>query len=102
MATPTSRTAEHGPITIQGQFSKHKSSRKVNAWCALFAGGIIGPYLVENYAGNQVVVNSECYCAMVNNFVMPILEEYDIDANNHSNNGLAARGVSWMYIFPQQ
>lgn len=28
MATLISRTAEHGPITIQGQFSKHKSSTK--------------------------------------------------------------------------
>lgn len=91
-----------GRSQSKSNFQNTNHPQKVTAWCALFAKGIIGPYLFENYAGNQVVVNSERYCAMLNNFLRPILEEYDIDANSHSNNGSAARGVSWMYIFPQQ
>lgn len=81
-----------GRSQSKGYFQNTNHPQKVTACCALFAGGIIGPYRVENYAGNQVVVN----CAMLNNFLRPILKEYDIDANSHINNGSAARGVSWM------
>lgn len=98
MATLISRTAEHGPFTIQGQFSKHKSSTKND--CVVCTLCWRNHWTISFW--NQIVVNSERYCAMLNNFLRSILEEYDIDANSHSNNGSAARGVSWMYIFPQQ
>lgn len=67
-----------GRSQSKGNFQNTNHPQKVTAWCALFAGGIIGPYLFENYAGNQVVVNSERYCAMLNNFLRPILEENDM------------------------
>lgn len=98
MATLISRTAEHGLFTIQGQFLKHKSSTK--NYCVVCTLCWRNHWTISFW--NQIVVNSERYCAMLNNFLRPILEEYDIDANSHSNNGSAARGVSWMYIFPQQ
>lgn len=51
---------------------------KVTVWCALFAGGIIGPFFFESAAGNPVTVNGERYRAMLNDFLWPILRNYDI------------------------
>ncbi|GFX62415.1 uncharacterized protein TNCV_1381401 [Trichonephila clavipes] len=32
---------------------------KLTAWCALWAGGIIGPYFFKNYEGHNVTVNGD-------------------------------------------
>ncbi|GFX50895.1 putative transposable element [Trichonephila clavipes] len=45
-------------------------------WCALWAGGIIGPYFFKNDEGHNVTVNGDLYRALINNFFIPEL-------NNH-------------------
>ncbi|GFW14920.1 uncharacterized protein TNCV_1563821 [Trichonephila clavipes] len=41
---------------------------KLTVWCALWAGGIIGPYFFKNDEGNNVTVNGDRYRAMITNF----------------------------------
>ncbi|GFV79261.1 uncharacterized protein TNCV_71291 [Trichonephila clavipes] len=47
---------------------------KLTVWCALWAGGIIGPY----YEGHNVTVNGDRYRAMITNFFIPELNNHDI------------------------
>ncbi|GFT89372.1 uncharacterized protein TNCV_4386611 [Trichonephila clavipes] len=46
-------------------------------WCALWAGGIIGPYF-KNYEGHNVTVNGDRYRAMITNFFIPELNNHDV------------------------
>ncbi|GFV60328.1 uncharacterized protein TNCV_3469641 [Trichonephila clavipes] len=41
---------------------------KLTVWCALWAGGVIGPYFFKNDEGHNVTVNSDRYRAMITNF----------------------------------
>ncbi|GFY27934.1 transposable element Tc3 transposase [Trichonephila clavipes] len=41
---------------------------KLTVWCALWAGGIIGPYFLKNDEGHNVTVNGDRYRAMITNF----------------------------------
>ncbi|GFU54306.1 uncharacterized protein TNCV_576821 [Trichonephila clavipes] len=41
---------------------------KLTVWCALWAGGIIGPYFFKNDGGHNVTVNGDRYRAMITNF----------------------------------
>ncbi|GFU86516.1 putative LOC101896122 [Trichonephila clavipes] len=41
---------------------------KLTVWCALWAGGIIGPYFFKNDEGHNVSVNGDRYRAMITNF----------------------------------
>lgn len=41
---------------------------KVTVWCALWSGGIIGPYFFENAEGVALTVNGERYRAMIRDF----------------------------------
>ncbi|GFX56698.1 uncharacterized protein TNCV_494461 [Trichonephila clavipes] len=41
---------------------------KLTVWCALWAGGIIGPYFFKNDEGHNVTVNGDQYRAMITNF----------------------------------
>ncbi|GFW54497.1 putative DD41D transposase [Trichonephila clavipes] len=41
---------------------------KLTVWCALWAGGIIGPYFFKNDEGHNVTVNGYRYRAMITNF----------------------------------
>ncbi|GFW63275.1 protein kinase domain-containing protein [Trichonephila clavipes] len=41
---------------------------KLTVWCALWAGGIIGPYFFKNDEGHNVTVNGDRYRAMMTNF----------------------------------
>jgi len=52
--------------------------QKVTVWCALWSGGVIGPYFFENDAGATVTVNGERYRNMINNFLLPELQNIDI------------------------
>ena len=47
---------------------------KLTVWCALHAGGIIGPYFFRNADGQNVTVNGERYRDMITNFFLPQLE----------------------------
>ncbi|GFV09696.1 transposable element Tc3 transposase [Trichonephila clavipes] len=51
---------------------------KLIVWCALWAGGIIGPYFFKNDQGHNVTVNGDRYRAMITNFFIPELNNHDV------------------------
>ncbi|GFS66084.1 hypothetical protein TNCV_2510751 [Trichonephila clavipes] len=51
---------------------------KLTVWCALWAGGIIGPYFFKNDEGRNVTVNGDQYRAMITNFFIPELNNHDV------------------------
>ncbi|GFU35418.1 putative DD41D transposase [Trichonephila clavipes] len=51
---------------------------KLTVWCALWAGGIIGPYFFKNDEGHNVTVNGDRYRAMITNFFIPELNNLDV------------------------
>ncbi|GFW67714.1 uncharacterized protein TNCV_3445861 [Trichonephila clavipes] len=51
---------------------------KLTVWCALWAGGIIGPYFFKNDEGHNVTVNSDRYRAMITSFFIPELNNHDV------------------------
>ncbi|GFT85330.1 transposable element Tcb1 transposase [Trichonephila clavipes] len=51
---------------------------KLTVWCALWAGGIIGPYFFKNDEGHNVTVNGDRYRAMITNFFTPELNNHDV------------------------
>ncbi|GFW50031.1 uncharacterized protein TNCV_2316131 [Trichonephila clavipes] len=52
--------------------------KKKTVWCALLAGGIIGPYFFKNDEGHNVTVNGDRYRAMITNFFIPELNNHDV------------------------
>ncbi|GFX31476.1 putative DD41D transposase [Trichonephila clavipes] len=53
-------------------------SEKLTVWCALWAGGIIGPYFFKNDEEHNVTVNGDRYRAMITNFFIPELNNHDV------------------------
>ncbi|GFX77026.1 DUF4817 domain-containing protein [Trichonephila clavipes] len=51
---------------------------KLTVWCALWAGGIIGPYFFKNDESHNVTVNGDRYRAMIINFFIPELNNHDV------------------------
>ncbi|GFW41291.1 putative DD41D transposase [Trichonephila clavipes] len=51
---------------------------KLTVWCALWTGGIIGPYFFKNDEGHNVTVNGDRYRAMITNFFIPELNNRDV------------------------
>ncbi|GFW39773.1 uncharacterized protein TNCV_2419391 [Trichonephila clavipes] len=51
---------------------------KLTVWCALWAGGIIGPYFFKNDEGHNVTVNGDRYRALITNFFIPELTNHDV------------------------
>ncbi|GFY19561.1 putative DD41D transposase [Trichonephila clavipes] len=51
---------------------------KLTVWCALWAGGIIGPYFFKNNEGHNVTVNGDRYRTMITNFFIPELNNHDV------------------------
>ncbi|GFX05496.1 putative DD41D transposase [Trichonephila clavipes] len=51
---------------------------KLTVWCALWAGGIIGPYFFKKDEGHNVTVNGDRYRAMMTNFFIPELNNHDV------------------------
>ncbi|GFW86427.1 putative DD41D transposase [Trichonephila clavipes] len=51
---------------------------KLTVWCALWAGGIIGPYFFKNNGDHNVTVNGDRYRAMITNFFIPELNNNDV------------------------
>ncbi|GFW63774.1 hypothetical protein TNCV_3743821 [Trichonephila clavipes] len=51
---------------------------KLTVWCALWAGGNIGPYFFKNDEGHNVTVNGDRYRAMITNFFIPELNNHDV------------------------
>ncbi|GFS73972.1 putative DD41D transposase [Trichonephila clavipes] len=52
--------------------------KKLTVWCALWAGGIIGPYFFKNDEGHNVTVNGDRYRARISNFFIPELKNHDV------------------------
>ncbi|GFT59180.1 putative DD41D transposase [Trichonephila clavipes] len=50
---------------------------KLTVWCALWAGGIIGPHF-KNDEGHNVTVSGDRYRAMITNFFIPELNNHDV------------------------
>ncbi|GFX33700.1 putative transposable element [Trichonephila clavipes] len=51
---------------------------KLTVWCALWAGGIIGPYFFKNDDGHNVTVNGDRYRTMITNVFIPELNNHDV------------------------
>ncbi|GFW83642.1 mariner Mos1 transposase [Trichonephila clavipes] len=51
---------------------------KLTVWCALWAGGINGPYFFKNDEGHNVTVNGDRYRAMITNIFIPELNNHDV------------------------
>ncbi|GFV14673.1 uncharacterized protein TNCV_2586461 [Trichonephila clavipes] len=51
---------------------------KLTVWCALWAGGIIGPYFFKKDEGHNVTVYGDRYRAMITNFFIPELNNHDV------------------------
>ncbi|GFV62015.1 hypothetical protein TNCV_4108181 [Trichonephila clavipes] len=48
---------------------------KLTVWCALWPGGIIGPYFFKNDEGHNFTVDGDRYRAMITNFFIPELNK---------------------------
>ncbi|GFX11962.1 putative DD41D transposase [Trichonephila clavipes] len=62
-------------------------SEKLTVWCALWAGGIIGPYFFKNDEGHNVTVNGDRYRAMITNFFIPELNNHDVQELRFQQDG---------------
>ncbi|GFU69659.1 transposable element Tc3 transposase [Trichonephila clavipes] len=51
---------------------------KLTFWCALGAGGIIGPYFFKKDEGHNVTVNGDRYRAMITKFFIPEMNNHDV------------------------
>ena len=52
--------------------------KKITVWCALWAGGIIGPYVFRDDEGHNVTVIGDRYRAMINDFLVPQLQGVEV------------------------
>ncbi|GFT38137.1 hypothetical protein TNCV_4103571 [Trichonephila clavipes] len=60
MATSTNKAAAFGVKLIHKCMSKHHYiQKKLTVWCALWAGGIIGPYFFKNDEGHNSLVYAD-------------------------------------------
>ena len=62
-------------------FKKPTHPKRVTVWCGFWFRGIIGPFFFENEQGEAVIVNGDCYRAMLNEFVFTKIEEEEIGNN---------------------
>ncbi|GFX45648.1 transposable element Tcb2 transposase [Trichonephila clavipes] len=62
----------------QASYYPSDFSFKKLTWCALWAGGIIGPYFFKKDEGHNVTVNGDRYRAMITNFFIPELNNHDV------------------------
>ncbi|GFY28606.1 uncharacterized protein TNCV_4150371 [Trichonephila clavipes] len=60
---------------------------KLTVWCALWAGGIIGPHFFKNYEDHNVTVNGDRYRAMITNFFIPELNNHDVQELRFQQDG---------------
>ncbi|GFX05245.1 DUF4817 domain-containing protein [Trichonephila clavipes] len=63
---------------IIGSLVASECDEKLTVWCALWAGGIIGPYFFKYDEGHNVTVNGDLYRAMITNFFIPELNYHDV------------------------
>ncbi|GFV95744.1 uncharacterized protein TNCV_1727941 [Trichonephila clavipes] len=88
VSEPPSLSANHFP-NMRALVSKSEANpqvyvetplhpEKLTVWCALWAGGIIGPYFFKNDEGHNVTVNGDRYRALITNFFIPELNNHDV------------------------
>ncbi|GFU07066.1 uncharacterized protein TNCV_2993191, partial [Trichonephila clavipes] len=67
-------------FSLDSQDNDQETELKVQktVWCALWAGGIIGPYFFKNDEGHNVTVNGDQYRATITNFFIPELNNHDV------------------------
>ena len=65
---------------------------KMTVWCALWAGGIIGPYFFKNDDGQNVTVNGDRYRAMITNIFIPELNNHDVQELWFQQDGATCHG----------
>ncbi|GFV26007.1 uncharacterized protein TNCV_2693731 [Trichonephila clavipes] len=65
-------------IVPSPRYNLRARAEKQTVWCALWAGGIIGPYFFKNDEGHNVTVNGDRYRAMITNFFIPQLNNHDV------------------------
>ena len=53
--------------------------QRVNIWCGFWYDGIIRPFFFENKEEAVVTANGERYRAILNEFLLPKIEEDDMD-----------------------
>ncbi|GFU31232.1 hypothetical protein TNCV_1742251 [Trichonephila clavipes] len=68
---------------------------KLTVWCALWAGGIIGPYFFKNDEGHNVTVNGDRYRAMITNFFIPELNNHDVENHDVRSCGSNKTAITW-------
>lgn len=51
---------------------------KCTVWCGVWAGGIIGPYFFKNAEGQRVNVNGANYRAMINELLLPTIQDIGV------------------------
>ncbi|GFT04130.1 transposable element Tcb2 transposase [Trichonephila clavipes] len=66
------------PQLVNYSFIDSMPQRKLTVRCALWAGGIIGPYFFKNDEDHNVTVNGDRYKAMITNFFIPELNNHDV------------------------
>lgn len=60
---------------------RHKHERpfhspKLTVWAAMSTRGLIGSYFFSDESGGTVIVNSERYVEVINNFLTPALQDF--------------------------
>ncbi|GFT89151.1 hypothetical protein TNCV_3085361 [Trichonephila clavipes] len=78
MATSTKKLPHLSEANPQVYVETPLHPEKLTVWCALWAGGIIGPYFFKNDEGHNVTVNGDWYRAMITNFFIPELNNHDV------------------------
>ncbi|GFU55003.1 transposable element Tc3 transposase [Trichonephila clavipes] len=68
---------------------------KLTVWCALWAGGIIGPYFFKNDEGHNVTVNGDRYRAMITNFFIPVVPTRRRNMSHSSCHNRFIEGHVW-------
>uniref|UniRef100_A0A0N5C0I2 DDE_3 domain-containing protein n=1 Tax=Strongyloides papillosus TaxID=174720 RepID=A0A0N5C0I2_STREA len=52
-----------------------REGKKVTVWCGITSSRVIGPYFFENESGSQETVSAQNYRDMIQNYLMPELED---------------------------
>ncbi|GFT85993.1 DUF4817 domain-containing protein [Trichonephila clavipes] len=80
LSMPTFQVADNSTTEANPQVYVETplNPEKLTVCCALWAGGIIGPYFFKNDEGHNVTVNGDRYRAMITNFFIPELNNHDV------------------------
>ncbi len=63
---------------------------RVTVWCGITAAKVIGPYFIEDDRGNVLTVNGERYRSMIQDFLVPELQQLNQQHLWFQQNGATA------------